>query len=79
MAVTGIITPVLQIPEKQQFFSRNWRLSQLNLDFTKADIVYIHFCTFLEHLSCVEANERIISLALYIRLEFVLVWSYKPT
>ena len=38
MAVTGIITPVLQKAEKLLIFPRNWRLPQLNWTFTNFSV-----------------------------------------
>ena len=73
MAVTGIITPVLQNAEKRKFSKR---LETASVEFDLKNSVLVKPISFKGKLvrfgtfSCDEANERQFSLAQYIRLEF---------
>ena len=81
MAVTWIITPVLQKAEKTANFPRDWRLPQLKLTFTKSSASY---CNKLISFKCIFVRlgtlfmHRKILLAHYIRFEFSGISSLNP-
>ena len=66
---------------KATLFSRDWRLPQLNLNFTKFSPSFKFIFVRFDHFSCKEENERQ-TLALYIRLvysifqQYIFAWLY---
>ena len=75
MAVTVVLTPVLQKAEKCRFYQENGGCFKgtIILEKNQSQLEAFHLYAFLyvlkKHL-CEEKNEREIPLALYIRLEY---------